>query len=107
MFGRRGRRGGGGGGGSTAQGGLKVNGLVKESVAEENHQGEETELEVAEREESPSALDARSAPAGCWGALGEAGGPGQGSVGGTERYSLGFAGGPGFIGADDEEREKD
>lgn len=30
----------------AAQGGLKVNGLVEESVAEENHQGEETELEV-------------------------------------------------------------
>lgn len=46
-------------------------------------------------------------PAGFWGALGEAGGVGQGSVGGNEGYSLGFAGGPGFVGADDEEREKD
>ena len=35
----------------AAQGGLKVNGLVEESVAEENHQGEETELEVAGREQ--------------------------------------------------------
>lgn len=38
--------------GGAAQGGLKVNGLVEEPVAEENHQGEETELEVAEREQS-------------------------------------------------------
>lgn len=38
--------------GGAAQGGLKVNGLVEEPVAEENHQGEETELEVAERERS-------------------------------------------------------
>lgn len=28
-------------------------------------------------------------------------------MGGNEGYSLGFAGGPGFVGADDEEREKD
>lgn len=48
--------------GSTAQGRLKVNRLVKEPVAEENHQGEETELEVAEREESWSAPDAGKLP---------------------------------------------
>lgn len=48
--------------GSTAQGRLKVNRLVKEPVAEENHQGEETELEVAEREESWSAPNAGKLP---------------------------------------------
>lgn len=43
---------------------------MKESVAEENHQGEETELEVAEREENPSAPDARNAPGRVLGSAG-------------------------------------
>lgn len=84
------------GGGGPGEGGLKVNGLVEEPVAEENHQGEEPELEVAGREQSVSGYSRGHR----WGALRLMGVWWGGD-------SLSFARGPGFVGADDEEREED
>ena len=76
---------------------------MEEPVAEENHHGEEPELEGAAREEKPGQRF-RKIPRGWWirGVEGNpAGWRGEGL------HSLGFGGGPRFVGADDEEGEED